>query len=39
MIQGLVFVVVVLSFRKGLVGEFYAWLERRSLRAASKELP
>ncbi len=39
MIQGLVFVIVVLSFRKGLVGELYAWLERRSLRAASKELP
>jgi branched-chain amino acid transport system permease protein len=44
MIQGLVFVVVVLSFRKGLVGEFYAWLERRALRAQAvvpvkKELP
>ncbi|MNY30579.1 hypothetical protein D3C86_1646920 [compost metagenome] len=39
MIQGLVFVVVVLSFRKGLVGELYAWLERRSLRAAGKEQP
>lgn len=32
MIQGLVFVLVVLLFRKGLVGEFYAWLERRALR-------
>jgi len=31
MIQGLVFVIVVLLFRKGLVGEFYAWLERRAL--------
>ncbi|WP_159917159.1 branched-chain amino acid ABC transporter permease [Pantoea sp. 18069] len=44
MIQGLVFVVVVLSFRKGLVGEFYAWLDRRALRAVAvtpvkKELP
>jgi branched-chain amino acid transport system permease protein len=33
MIQGLVFVLVVLLFRKGIVGEFYAWLERRDLRA------
>ena len=31
MIQGLVFVIVVLLFRKGIVGEFYAWLERRAL--------
>jgi branched-chain amino acid transport system permease protein len=37
MIQGLVFVLVVLLFRKGLVGEFYAWLERRELRRAGKE--
>lgn len=28
-IQGLVFVVVVMLFRRGLVGELYAWLERR----------
>jgi len=34
MIQGLVFVIVVLLFRKGLVGEFYAWLERRALLAS-----
>jgi branched-chain amino acid transport system permease protein len=33
MIQGMVFVIVVLLFRKGIVGEFYAWLERRELRA------
>ncbi len=39
MIQGLVFVVVVLSFRKGLVGELYAWLGRRALRSAAKEQP
>ncbi len=39
MIQGLVFVLVVLLFRKGLVGEFYAWLERRSLRNASPAAP
>ncbi|RYX97976.1 MAG: branched-chain amino acid ABC transporter permease [Comamonadaceae bacterium] len=31
-IQGLVFMVVVLLFRKGIVGEFYAWLERREQR-------
>lgn len=35
MIQGMVFVLVVLLFRKGIVGEFYAWLERRALRAAN----
>jgi branched-chain amino acid transport system permease protein len=28
-IQGLVFVVVVMLFRRGIVGELYAWLERR----------
>ena len=32
-IQGLVFVVVVLLFRKGIVGEWYAWLDRRQQRA------
>jgi branched-chain amino acid transport system permease protein len=32
MIQGMVFVLVVLLFRKGIAGEFYAWLERRALR-------
>jgi branched-chain amino acid transport system permease protein len=37
MIQGLVFVLVVLLFRRGLVGEFYASLERRELRRAGKE--
>lgn len=35
MIQGLVFVLVVLLFRKGIVGEFYAWLERRALRQSA----
>jgi branched-chain amino acid transport system permease protein len=29
-IEGFVFVVVVMLFRKGIVGEWYAWLERRS---------
>ncbi|MES2509740.1 MAG: branched-chain amino acid ABC transporter permease [Pseudomonadota bacterium] len=37
MIQGLVFVLVVLLFRKGIVGEFYAWLERRALRQSATE--
>jgi branched-chain amino acid transport system permease protein len=31
-IQGVVFVVVVLAFRKGIVGEFTAWLDRRERR-------
>ena len=35
MIQGMVFVLVVLVFRKGIVGELYAWLERRALRTAT----
>lgn len=40
MIQGMVFVIVVLLFRKGIVGEFYAWLERRELRAlAARPVP
>lgn len=29
-IEGLVFIVVVMLFRKGIVGELYAWLERRA---------
>ncbi len=35
MIQGMVFVLVVLVFRKGIVGELYAWFERRALRTAA----
>lgn len=31
-IQGLVFVFVVMLFRRGIVGELYAWLERRAAR-------
>lgn len=33
MIQGLVFMVVVLLFRRGIVGEWLAWRERRAARA------
>jgi branched-chain amino acid transport system permease protein len=33
MLQGLVFIVVVLVFRRGVVGEWQAWRERRSARA------
>jgi len=36
-IQGVVFVIVVLAFRKGIVGEFTAWLERRERRKQSAE--
>lgn len=32
-IQGVIFVVVVLAFRKGIVGEIQAWLERRAGKA------
>ena len=34
-IIGAIFVVCVLAFRKGVVGELHAWLERRRARAAS----
>jgi branched-chain amino acid transport system permease protein len=34
-IIGAIFVVCVLAFRKGVVGEFQAWLDRRRARAAS----
>lgn len=33
-IQGVIFVVVVLAFRKGIVGEFQAWWQRRQNRQA-----
>jgi branched-chain amino acid transport system permease protein len=32
---GLIFVICVLSFRRGLVGEFNAWLEKRKNVSAS----
>jgi branched-chain amino acid transport system permease protein len=32
-IIGAIFVVCVLAFRKGVVGEFQAWLDRRRARA------
>jgi branched-chain amino acid transport system permease protein len=32
-IIGAIFVVCVLAFRKGIVGELHAWLERRKARA------
>lgn len=34
-IQGFVFVIVVMLFRKGLVGQFYAWIETRQARQSS----
>lgn len=34
-IQGFVFVIVVMLFRKGLVGQFYAWIETRQARQTS----
>ena len=34
-IIGVIFVLCVLAFRKGVVGELQAWLERRRARAAS----
>ncbi|MDE1949601.1 MAG: branched-chain amino acid ABC transporter permease [Burkholderiales bacterium] len=37
MLQGLVFIVVVLAFRRGLVGEWQAWRERHTARAAQPE--
>ena len=36
-IQGVVFVIVVLAFRKGIVGELIAWYERRERRRQSAE--
>jgi branched-chain amino acid transport system permease protein len=39
MLQGLVFIVVVLVFRRGVVGEWQAWRERRSARARSPGKP
>ncbi len=35
MLQGAVFIVVVLTFRRGVVGEWQAWRERRAERAAA----
>ena len=37
-IQGLVFVVVVMLFRKGIIGQLYAWLETRQARQAAPQL-
>jgi len=34
-VQGLIFVACVLAFRKGIVGEFQAWQERRRARRAA----
>jgi branched-chain amino acid transport system permease protein len=34
MLQGLVFIVVVLVFRRGVVGEWQAWRQRKAARAA-----
>jgi branched-chain amino acid transport system permease protein len=36
-IIGAVFVLCVLTFRKGIVGEFLAWRQRRALRASLQE--
>lgn len=36
MLQGLVFIVVVLLFRRGVVGEWQAWRARRTARALGK---
>ena len=38
-IQGTVFVVVVMLFRKGIVGEFYAWLDRQAARRSAVPSP
>ncbi len=38
MLQGLVFIVVVLLFRRGVVGEWNAWRQRRSARAQGVEV-
>ncbi len=32
-VQGVIFVICVLAFRKGIVGELQAWMERRRARA------
>jgi branched-chain amino acid transport system permease protein len=37
MLQGAVFIVVVLVFRRGVVGEWQAWRERRASRAQNRE--
>jgi len=37
MLQGLVFIVVVLVFRRGVVGEWQAWRQRRAARARQGE--
>lgn len=34
-IQGFVFVIVVMLFRKGIVGQFYAWIETRQARQSA----
>lgn len=34
---GLIFMICVLVFRRGVVGEIYAWLERRNTAGAAKE--
>ncbi len=36
-VQGVVFMLVVLLFRRGIVGEFNAWLARRGARAAGTD--
>ena len=35
-VQGAIFVVCVLAFRKGMVGELIAWRDRRRLKAAGR---
>ena len=39
MVTGLIFVICVLAFRKGIVGEVHAWLERRRARVAAPDAP
>jgi branched-chain amino acid transport system permease protein len=36
MLQGAVFILVVLLFRRGVVGEWQAWQQRRAARAQTK---
>ena len=36
-VTGLIFMVCVLLFRRGIVGEIYAWLERRNARPADSD--
>ena len=38
MLQGLVFIVVVLVFRRGVVGEWKAWRERRATRSPTSDI-